>query len=103
MATIRSLLRVRTLFTAAAPLPRLSVARRHCRSGCRRIRVADGNFAAVGEADEAGGHYAFVCFDAALHDGLRFILFLDHDRSHARRVVVLDHVHEGSVWPTLNR
>ena len=77
------------------------------RFGCARRRrwrgVADGDLAAVGEADEAGGDHAFGRREPALDHGLRLILLLHHDRAHRHGVVVLDHVDESAVGAALHR
>src|SRR6185437_14281287 len=94
MAMIRSLRRGWPR-VAAAPLPLLSVARASALPRCsRRTGIAHRELAAVRETDEAGGDDALVWFNAALHDRLRLILFLNHDGPHRRGIIVLDHIDE---------
>src|SRR5215831_4656948 len=105
METIRSLLRA--LFTLP-PLVALFVGTLTT-ARLRTLRLpggvfggADGNLAAFGEADEAGGDHAIVRLQTALHHGLGLVLLLHGDRPHRHRVVVLDDVDEGAIRSALH-
>src|SRR5512144_1154725 len=104
MATIRSLLCVWSCRAAAPLSPCSALPLRTLTGGLSRWRIAaaDRDFGAVGEADKAGRHDTLRRFKTLADHRLRLVLLLDRDRPHGDGVVIFDHVHEGTVWPSLH-
>src|SRR5262245_64470348 len=102
MASIRSLWCAgrRRVAASRSLLPAATLAALRLRRW--RFGGADGNLAAIREADETRGYDTLVCLKPPSHNSLRFILFLHRDRTNCHRVVVLDDIDKGAVRATLD-